>query len=135
MIAKRRIKERGHFRIYSSAPVIYMMIIPIIILDLFITIYHAICFPLYGISKIKRNNYIKIDRHMLSYLGFVDKIHCIYCGYANGLINYAQKIAGETEKYWCPIKHKKTKKFQEPEHHKKFISYGNKKEFENKFPK
>jgi|SRR3989344_1651044 len=133
MIAKRRIKERGYLRIYLSGPFIYMMIIPLVIMDLFITLYHTICFSLYGIKKIKRADYIKIDRHLLSYLGFVDKIHCVYCGYANGLINYTQKITGETEKYWCPLKHKKTKKFQEPSHHKDFLKYGDKKAFNTKF--
>ena len=105
-------------------PFIYMMIIPVIILDVFLEIYHRICFPLYGISCVKRSDYIKIDRHKLSYLSFPEKVNCVYCGYGNGIANYAAKIAGETEAYWCGIKHKKRKGFVQPSHQHNFLEYG-----------
>lgn len=93
-------------------------------------IYHRICFPLYQIPQVKRSNYIKIDRHKLEYLNGFDKVGCIFCGYANGLIHYAQVIGGETEKYWCGIKHQQSKSFVEPSHHKDFLDYGDKDSFE-----
>ena len=88
-----------------SAPFIYMMIIPFVILDIFLEVYHRVCFTLYGIPKVKRSNYIVIDRHKLAYLNFMQKLNCVYCGYGNGLMAYGKEIAGRTEKYWCPIKH------------------------------
>lgn len=110
-----------------GAPFIYMMIVPLVILDLFLEIYHRICFPLYGLEYVKRSKYIKVDRHRLSYLTGLEKINCAYCGYANGLLHYASVIAGETERYWCGIKHKKRrKKFIPPQHHKDFLSYQDK---------
>ena len=129
----RKHKERI-FRHWLVSPFIYMMIIPLIILDIFLEIYHRICFKIYKINYITRNSYIRIDRHKLKYLNPLEKINCAYCGYANGLLQYASKIAGETEKYWCGIKHKKTKDFVEPEHHKDFLEYNDEKEF-NKFIK
>jgi hypothetical protein len=111
------------------------MIIPFVILDVFIEIYHHVCFPLYGLTMIIRGNYIKIDRHRLAYLSPLDKVHCAYCGYANGLLHYSSIIAGETEKYWCGIKHKKTPGFVEPEHHKDFLKYGDEKSFHEKYGK
>lgn len=90
-----------------SAPFIYMMIVPFIFLDIGLEIYHRVCFTLYGIPKVKRSNYILIDRHKLAYLNFMQKINCVYCGYGNGLMAYGKEIAGRTEKYWCPIKHAK----------------------------
>jgi len=39
-------------------------------------------------------------------LKLFQKLNCVYCGYANGVITYAKSIAGETERYWCPVKHK-----------------------------
>jgi hypothetical protein len=113
-----------------SAPFIYGMIVPAIFLDITLEIYHRICFKLYGISYVSRKNYILMDRHRLAYLPWYDKIHCAYCGYVNGLFAYAVAIAGETEKYWCGIKHKPTKGFAEPAHHKEFMNYGDKEAFE-----
>ena len=47
----------------------------------------------------------------------------MYCGYVNGLIHYASVIAGNTEKYWCGIKHRKSGEFKEPLHHRDFMEY------------
>jgi hypothetical protein len=117
---------------WISFPFIWFMIIPLCLLDICMEIYHRVCFKLYGLSYVQRSKYIKIDRHKLSYLPWYDKLNCMYCGYANGLINYAQKIGGETERYWCGIKHKETKEFVPPPHHKDFMKYGDKKAFEKK---
>lgn len=116
--------NKRFFRHSISAPFIYSMIIPLIILDIWIEAYHRVAFATYGIDYIKRKKYIKIDRHKLKYLNFFEKLNCMYCGYANGLLNYSCKIAGETEKYWCGIKHKFDENFIEPEHHNDFIPYG-----------
>lgn len=113
---------------------LYFLWIPLVILDLFLEMYHRICFPLLGIPLVKRAQYIRIDRHRLSYLSTWEKINCAYCGYANGLIMYAMRIAGETERYWCSIKHKEDPTFTPPAHHQFFLPYGNEKEF-NEFLK
>lgn len=88
-----------------TAPVIYAMIVPFALLDLFVTVYQRVCFPVYGIERVRRGDFIRLDRHHLAYLNGVQKLNCLYCGYANGLIGYVQEIAGRTEAYWCPIKH------------------------------
>lgn len=88
-----------------TAPVIYSLIIPFVLLDIFVTAYHAICFPVYGIPKVRRSDHIRIDRHHLAYLNGLQKLNCVYCGYCNGLLSYVREIAGRTEAYWCPIKH------------------------------
>ncbi|MGX0878190.1 hypothetical protein ACSSV4_002887 [Roseovarius sp. MBR-154] len=88
-----------------TAPVIYSVIVPFVLLDLFVTVYQAVCFPAYGIDKVRRADFIRVDRHHLAYLNALQKLNCVYCGYCNGLIGYVQEIAGRTEAYWCPIKH------------------------------
>lgn len=88
-----------------TAPVIYAGIVPFLLLDLFVTVYQAVCFPIYGIAKVKRADYLVFDRHHLAYLNALEKLNCAYCSYANGLIAYVREIAGRTEQYWCPIKH------------------------------
>ena len=95
----------SRFMVLFTAPVIWSCLIPILLLDLFVTIYQAICFPVYGIPKVKRSDYIRLDRRHLAYLNWVEKLNCEYCGYANGVIASASKIAARTEQYWCPIKH------------------------------
>ena len=88
-----------------TAPVIYAVIVPLVLLDLFVSIYQRVCFPVYGIPKVNRSDYLIFDRHHLAYLNALEKLNCAYCSYANGLIAYVREIAGRTEQYWCPIKH------------------------------
>ena len=89
----------------SFEPVIYSMIIPFALLDICVSVYQWLCFPLYRIATVKRSKYIVVDRHQLSYLNSVEKLNCAYCGYVNGLISYVREIVSRTEQYWCPIKH------------------------------
>lgn len=88
-----------------TAPFIYAVIIPFILLDLFVTLYQTVCFPVYGIAKVKRREHVVIDRQNLAYLNAVQKLNCMYCGYGNGVLSYAREVAARTEKFWCPIKH------------------------------
>jgi hypothetical protein len=97
--------RESRFRNVISAPFIYSLILPFLVLDLFISAYQAICFPLYRMPKVDRRKYIVVDRHKLSYLNVIEKLNCIYCGYANGLFAYAREIGARTEEYWCPVKH------------------------------
>ena len=118
-----------------SLPIIWGIIIPLVIFDIWIEFYHRICFILYGLKYVKRSRYIRIDRHKLKYLKWYEKLGCAYCGYANGLAQYWVKIASITEKYWCGIMHKKHSGFKTPKHHKNFVKYGDKKEFCNRYKK
>lgn len=88
-----------------TAPVIYSLIVPLLLLDLFVTVYQAVCFPVYGIPRLRRADYFVFDRHHLAYLNALEKLNCAYCSYANCLVAYVREIAARTEQYWCPIKH------------------------------
>ena len=94
------------------SPVVYALIFPLIILDIFVTIYQFVCFPIYNIEKAKRADFIAVDRHHLAYLNVIEKLNCLYCSYANGLLAYAREIAGRSEAHWCPIKHARRTKGQ-----------------------
>ena len=111
-----------------TSPVIYAMIIPLIMLDLFLTVYQAICFPIYRIRKVKRGDYLIIDRHHLVYLNLVEKLNCIYCGYGNGLLSYCLEIASRTEAFWCPIKHARRPRDPHSRYHL-FSEYGDAKAY------
>ena len=90
---------------YFTAPIIYGMVVPFAFLDLLITIYQWTCFPVYGVKRVKRGNYIVMDHRHLAYLNIVEKVHCMYCSYGVGLLAYASEITARTEQYFCPIKH------------------------------
>ncbi len=88
-----------------TAPFIYGIIIPLLLLDLLVTVYQAVCFPVYRIEKVRRVDYLVFDRRHLAYLNALQKLNCTYCSYANGLIAFVREIASRTEQHWCPIKH------------------------------
>ncbi|MDZ7641763.1 MAG: hypothetical protein U5J62_07065 [Desulfurivibrio sp.] len=119
----RRFLYESRLLVILTAPVVWSCLLPALLLDLFITVYQASCFPVYGIPKVKRGDYIVIDRHALSYLNPVEKLNCLYCGYVNGLIAYTREIAARTEQYWCPIKHARMTKEVHHRYHK-FMEYG-----------
>lgn len=88
-----------------TAPVIYSLIIPLLLVDVWVSAYQAICFRVYGIPRVQRRDYIALDRDRLGYLNVIERLNCTFCGYANGVIGYVREVASRTEQYWCPIKH------------------------------
>lgn len=116
-----------------AAPIIYSMIVPISLLDAWITIYQWLCFPLFGIRKVLRRDYIVIDRHKLAYLNGIEKLNCVYCGYANGVFAYVREITGRTEAYWCPIKHGRATR-DAHEHYQGFAAYGDAAGYKRRLP-
>ncbi len=106
-----------------SAPVIWSVLIPAMVLDAFVTLYQSICFPIYKIGKVKRSDYIIIDRHRLGYLNAIEKLNCLYCSYFNGLMGYVSEVAARTEQYWCPIRHASRMKSIHSRY-QKFFEYG-----------
>ncbi|HEY8119307.1 MAG TPA: hypothetical protein VIE91_08725 [Methylophilaceae bacterium] len=88
-----------------TAPFIYAVFPALLLVDLLASLYHAVCFPLLGIPKVKRGDYFIFDHQHLAYLNLLEKFNCAYCSYGNGLVSYLKEIIGRTEQYWCPIKH------------------------------
>jgi hypothetical protein len=106
-----------------TGPIIYSMIVPMLFLDLCVSFYQATCFPIYGITKVRRGDYIIFDRQQLEYLNFIEKFHCTYCAYGNGLMAYVSEIVGRTEEYFCPIKHAR-KALGQHARYVRFLGYG-----------
>jgi hypothetical protein len=88
-----------------TAPFIYALLPALLLLDLLASLYHAVCFPLLEIPKVKRSEYLIFDRHHLAYLNLLEMVNCAYCSYGSGLLAYLTEIVARTEQYWCPIKH------------------------------
>jgi hypothetical protein len=111
-----------------TAPVIYAMIVPIVLLDLSMMLYQAICFPVYGIPKVRRRDYLVFDRQHLAYLNAIEKLNCAYCSYANNMIAFVREVAARTEIYWCPVKHARRVLGPHP-HYQGFADFGDAKAF------
>ena len=114
-----------------TGPIIYAMVIPMMMLDLCVSIYQFACFPIYGIRKVKRSDYFVFDRYQLGYLNFIEKSHCIYCEYGNGLMAYVTEILARTEQYFCPIKHAH-KILGAHARYKLFLNYGDAADYEKR---
>ena len=123
---KYKKKKNRFFWHLFTFPFIWTPLFFAILIDISMEIYHHICFPIYGLKKIDRSQYIQItDRAKLDYLSPLDKINCMYCGYANGLFPYLAQICKSTETYWCGIMHdSKYPQLKGREHHKDFLPYG-----------
>jgi hypothetical protein len=93
------------FLTLATAPIIYAMILPLAFLDVCLFVYQRTCFAAWRVPRVRRSEYIVIDRQYLAYLNAIEKLNCIYCGYGNGVIALAREVASRTEQYWCPIKH------------------------------
>jgi hypothetical protein len=88
-----------------TGPLIYGMVLPMLLIDACVSVYQWACFPIYGITKVRRSDYLVFDRHHLGYLNAIERFHCTYCEYGNGLMAYISEILARTEMYFCPIKH------------------------------
>ncbi|HEX5364272.1 MAG TPA: hypothetical protein VFW59_08370 [Gallionella sp.] len=108
---------------YLTMPIIYGAIIPMTLLDLCLSLYQLICFPVYRIARVKRGDYIVFDHQHLAYLNIIEKAHCLYCSYAVGLLAYATEIIARTEQYFCPIKHARRVRAAHARY-KNFLDYG-----------
>jgi len=127
--------SRGWLHVLT-APFIWLPLPFILALDFVCALYQFVCFPVYGIKRVKRSKHILIlDRNKLDYLNGVEKLGCMYCGYANGVLLYLKEIAGLTEKYWCGIKHEERPGFktQEDQVLYDFAEFGDANAFKEKY--
>ena len=118
-----RFLVRSRLLVVLTAPVIYAGWVPFLLMDLFVTLYQHLCFPIYGIPKVKRSEYLVFDREDLPYLNLIEKFNCFYCSYGNGVAAYTREVSARTEQYWCPIKHARRVRAAH-DRYPKFFDYG-----------
>ena len=130
LVEHRRLKISSwkHLRktrllVIVSSPLIYLCVLPFLLLDASVALYQFVCFPIYGIPKVRRKDYLVFDRGVLAYLNSIEKVGCIYCSYANGLLALITEIASRTEQHFCPIKHAH-RLATTPSRYGKYLPYG-----------
>ena len=74
-------------------------------MDIFLWQFQNIYFRIYDIPILKRSQYIILDRYKLGKLSFWQRLNCLYCEYANGLVAFAKAVVNQMELYSCAIKH------------------------------
>jgi hypothetical protein len=95
----------SRLRVWLTGPVIWGGLLAAAFLDAFASLYQAACFPVYGIPRVQRSDFLVLDRAKLPYLNWIEKAGCLYCNYFNGVVACAQETAARTEQHRCPIKH------------------------------
>ncbi len=111
------------FATVATAPVIYSLILPLVLIDLWVSLYQAVCFRAWRIPRAPRSRYVVLDRGRLAYLNGIEAVNCAFCEYANGVVAYVREVASRTEQYWCPIKH--ALRITDPhERYAAFLEYG-----------
>jgi hypothetical protein len=128
--AHRRLRQsipayilEGSFLSLLTAPVIYSLLLPFVILDVWVTLYQSICLPIYrngtcASPPVFRN---RSSQACVPERDRKGQLHS--CSYANGLLAYAREVGARTEQYWCPIKHARAVPAPHPRYHV-FLDYG-----------
>jgi len=125
---------RGDMPTLLTAPVIYSVALPFVLLDGWVSFYQAICFRAWGIARVRRRSYFAIDRHKLAYLNSIEKLNCLFCSYANGLLAFVREVAARTEQYWCPIRHARRVRGAH-ERYPSFVPYGEPRAYRRQLPR
>jgi hypothetical protein len=129
-----RYVSQADLRNAITAPLIYGMILPMMLLDAALSVYQWLCFPLYRIERVRRKDCWTFDRAHLAYLNTLEKLNCAYCSYGNGLAAYFTEIASRTEQYWCPIKHARRVQHAHSRYNR-FVDYGDAQGFKDELQK
>lgn len=124
--------DSGIMGLFVMGPVMYSMIVPLVFLDACMSIFQGVIFSYYGIPKVKRSDYVVIDRNKLEYLNSFEKVNCVYCGYANGIMAYLREVLARTEKHWCPIRHARSTKTVHSQYNA-FLDYGDAEAYRAKY--
>jgi hypothetical protein len=131
-----RNSRKMFWRHWLVAPIIWAPFPFVLVLDLFMELYHQLGFRLCNMERVNRSAYIQVlDRGRLEYLNWLEKIGCMYCGYINGIMLYWGEICQRTENYWCGIMHEKKSGFQTQKHQveKNFSKFNNRKDHFDKY--
>jgi len=73
----------GGISMYLSIPFFVILHVTGLVL-----VFRLVLTPLFQLERLPLGNYIIIDRHKIAGLTFMDKLNCMFCGYANGMLHY-----------------------------------------------
>jgi len=71
----------GGFSMYLSVPLFVFLHFTVAVL-----MYRFLLAPAFGLKRLESRNYFALDRHKIRNLYWFDRINCLFCGYADGVI-------------------------------------------------
>lgn len=92
-IVGSHIKRIGVLRTIAGGMPMYLGI-PILVLvhlSLVVVFFQCLVRPLFGTPRLRWSDYVILDRHRIEELCLIDKLNCLFCGYANGLCTLINK--------------------------------------------
>jgi len=119
-------KKVTHLKKIAMVPMILIGLPVFVLINLYIQIYQNICFPAYGIQRVKQGEYLIFNESQLSGL---DLIECICYFYAVGMLRFSLEVTSRTESFWCPIKHLRRLTIEYHDKYSKFADYGDEEAF------
>ena len=96
-------------RLGFFAPVLGLLLITgfavfLLPLFLYMLMFNRVYFWVRNQNSIPMKPYYNFDRHRIPHLGWMDKIWCEYCEWANGSLQWIMDVVIEIERRYCPIK-------------------------------
>lgn len=80
----------GLLRVFVGAVGMYLSV-PVFILVHAVVIqivFRWIIFPVLGLGSLSTEQYIILDRYKVEGLSWIDKLHCLFCGWVNGICTF-----------------------------------------------
>ena len=68
---------------FITSPVIYALVVPLVLLDLSLTVYQFVCFPIYKIRKLQRGDVLVFDRNHMACPTPLEKLTCAFVSSAH----------------------------------------------------
>ena len=97
-------KKNSLFGNILALPFAIAFLIPLVVYDLFLSLFHRIVFGLCKIKKVNRKSHFKVDQMKIAQLSKMQRFYAIYILYLRGLMNFGAKIAQECEYHWCQVR-------------------------------
>jgi len=72
-------------------------------LFLYVLMFNRLYFWVRNQNPISPKPYFRFDRHRVPHLGWMDRIWCEYCEWANGSLQWIGEVVNEIERRYCPI--------------------------------
>ena len=97
-------KKRSFFRHIIVLPFAVVFLVPLVVFDISLSLFHRIVFGICKMKKVNRKTHFKVDQMKIAQLSKMQRFFAIYILYLRGIMNFGAKIAQECEYYWCQVR-------------------------------
>jgi hypothetical protein len=106
------LRNRSHKHKQRLGPLAFVLGFSLIILFaafllplfLYMLVFNRAYFWVRNQNSIPLRPYLNFNRHKIAHLGWMDRLWCEYCEWANGSLQWMLDVVNEIERRYCPIK-------------------------------